>query len=94
MLDCGTDKNLKNYRFNTNIVCDRPRSGAPPVTGRNHNQYLRTYGSANAKQLQTLLPGVRGTRVSRQTIHNQHHHFGLNARQPLHYSRCVWLQKT
>uniref|UniRef100_A0A8C5HEH9 Transposase Tc1-like domain-containing protein n=1 Tax=Gouania willdenowi TaxID=441366 RepID=A0A8C5HEH9_GOUWI len=36
-----------------------------------------------ATQLQACLREVRGTRVSRQTIRNRLHRFGLNARQPL-----------
>uniref|UniRef100_A0A3B4Z9U4 Transposase Tc1-like domain-containing protein n=1 Tax=Stegastes partitus TaxID=144197 RepID=A0A3B4Z9U4_9TELE len=39
----------------TGTVHDRPRSGAPRVTERNDDQYLRTYAR---------LPDVRGTRVT------------------------------
>uniref|UniRef100_A0A3Q1C4Q4 Tc1-like transposase DDE domain-containing protein n=1 Tax=Amphiprion ocellaris TaxID=80972 RepID=A0A3Q1C4Q4_AMPOC len=71
----------------TGSVCDRPRSGAPRVMDRNDDQYLRTYALthcyATATQLQACLREVRGTRVSRQTIRNRLHCFGLNARQPL-----------
>uniref|UniRef100_A0A3B3I7U6 Transposase Tc1-like domain-containing protein n=1 Tax=Oryzias latipes TaxID=8090 RepID=A0A3B3I7U6_ORYLA len=56
------------------LICDRPRRGVPRVTDDHHDQYLRTsalrHGLANATQLQARLPDVRGTRVSRQTIHN------------------------
>uniref|UniRef100_A0A3B3I6T6 Transposase Tc1-like domain-containing protein n=1 Tax=Oryzias latipes TaxID=8090 RepID=A0A3B3I6T6_ORYLA len=52
-------------------VCDRPRSG--PCQ----------HGLANATQLQARLPGVRGTGVSRQTIHNRLHRFDLNDGRPL-----------
>uniref|UniRef100_A0A3P8RZ88 Tc1-like transposase DDE domain-containing protein n=1 Tax=Amphiprion percula TaxID=161767 RepID=A0A3P8RZ88_AMPPE len=71
----------------TGSVGDRPRSGAPLVMDRNDDQYLRTYALrhryATATQLQACLREVRGTRVSRQTIRNQLHRFGLNARRPL-----------
>uniref|UniRef100_A0A3P8TVV3 Transposase Tc1-like domain-containing protein n=1 Tax=Amphiprion percula TaxID=161767 RepID=A0A3P8TVV3_AMPPE len=71
----------------TGSVWDRPRSGAPRVMDRNDDQYLRTYALthryATATQLQACLREVRGTRVSRQTIRNRLHCFGLNARQPL-----------
>uniref|UniRef100_A0A3B3DL68 Uncharacterized protein n=1 Tax=Oryzias melastigma TaxID=30732 RepID=A0A3B3DL68_ORYME len=47
----------------TDRVCDRPRSGAPPVKDHNHDQYLRIYalkhGLAYTTQLQTHLPDVR-----------------------------------
>uniref|UniRef100_A0A3P9LTE3 Transposase Tc1-like domain-containing protein n=1 Tax=Oryzias latipes TaxID=8090 RepID=A0A3P9LTE3_ORYLA len=60
----------------TGSVCDRPRSGAPPETDHNHDQNLRTsdlrHGLANTTQLQTRLPDVKGTRVSRQTVNNRH----------------------
>uniref|UniRef100_A0A3P8RPU7 Transposase Tc1-like domain-containing protein n=1 Tax=Amphiprion percula TaxID=161767 RepID=A0A3P8RPU7_AMPPE len=71
----------------TGSVGDRPRSGAPRVMDRNDDQYLRTYALrhryATATQLQACLREVRGTRVSRQTIRNRLHRFGLNARRPL-----------
>uniref|UniRef100_A0A3P9IDQ3 Transposase Tc1-like domain-containing protein n=1 Tax=Oryzias latipes TaxID=8090 RepID=A0A3P9IDQ3_ORYLA len=71
----------------TGRVCDRPRSGAPPETDHNHDQNLRTsdlrHGLANTTQLQTRLPDVKGTRVSRQTVHNRLHHFNLNDRRLL-----------
>uniref|UniRef100_A0A3P8SRQ9 Transposase Tc1-like domain-containing protein n=1 Tax=Amphiprion percula TaxID=161767 RepID=A0A3P8SRQ9_AMPPE len=86
----------------TGSVGDRPRSGAPRVMDRNDDQYLRTYALrhryATATQLQACLPEVRGTRVSRQTIRNQLHRFGLNARRPLQVTpltprhRCDRLQ--
>uniref|UniRef100_A0A3P9I187 Tc1-like transposase DDE domain-containing protein n=1 Tax=Oryzias latipes TaxID=8090 RepID=A0A3P9I187_ORYLA len=67
-------------------VCDRPRSGALPVIDHNHDQNLKTSdlrdGLANATQLQARLPGVRGTGVSRQTIHNRLHRFDLNDGRP------------
>ncbi|KAI3376763.1 hypothetical protein L3Q82_000365 [Scortum barcoo] len=54
-------------------VRDRPRSGAPQVTDRSDDQYLRTYAlrhrNATATQLQARLRDVRGTRV--QTNHSQ-----------------------
>uniref|UniRef100_A0A3P9MR87 Transposase Tc1-like domain-containing protein n=1 Tax=Oryzias latipes TaxID=8090 RepID=A0A3P9MR87_ORYLA len=68
-------------------VCDRPRSGALPVIDHNHDQNLKTsdlrHGLANATQRQARLPGVRGTGVSRQTIHNRLHRFDLNDGRPL-----------
>uniref|UniRef100_A0A3Q1GV70 Transposase Tc1-like domain-containing protein n=1 Tax=Acanthochromis polyacanthus TaxID=80966 RepID=A0A3Q1GV70_9TELE len=71
----------------TGSVGDRPRSGAPQVMDHNDDQYLRTYALrhrySTAKQLQACLPEVRGARVSRQTIWNRLHRFGLNARRPL-----------
>uniref|UniRef100_A0A3P9IAU4 Transposase Tc1-like domain-containing protein n=1 Tax=Oryzias latipes TaxID=8090 RepID=A0A3P9IAU4_ORYLA len=77
---------LKSRHRTTARVCDR-RSGAPPVTDHNHDQYLRTsafrHGLSNATQLQAHLPNVRVIRVSRQTIHNRLHRFNLNARRPL-----------
>uniref|UniRef100_A0A3P8U4P3 Tc1-like transposase DDE domain-containing protein n=1 Tax=Amphiprion percula TaxID=161767 RepID=A0A3P8U4P3_AMPPE len=86
----------------TGSVGDRPRSGAPQVMDRNDDQYLRTYALrhryATATQLQACLPEVRGTRVSRQTIRNRLHRFGLNARRPLQVTpltprhRCDRLQ--
>uniref|UniRef100_A0A3P8TW82 Transposase Tc1-like domain-containing protein n=1 Tax=Amphiprion percula TaxID=161767 RepID=A0A3P8TW82_AMPPE len=86
----------------TGSVCDRPRSGAPEVMDRNDDRYLRTYALrhryATATQLQTCLREVRGTRVSRQTIRNRLHRFGLNARRPLQVTpltprhRCDRLQ--
>uniref|UniRef100_A0A671UB61 Transposase Tc1-like domain-containing protein n=1 Tax=Sparus aurata TaxID=8175 RepID=A0A671UB61_SPAAU len=67
---------LASRHRTTGRVHDRPRSG-----------YLRTYALrhryATATQLQTQLRDVRGTRVSRQTIRNRLHRFGLNARRPL-----------
>uniref|UniRef100_A0A3P9LK82 Transposase Tc1-like domain-containing protein n=1 Tax=Oryzias latipes TaxID=8090 RepID=A0A3P9LK82_ORYLA len=67
-------------------VCDIPRSGALPVIDHNHDQNLKTsdlrHGLANTTQLQTRLPGVRGTGVSRQTIHNRLHRFDLNDGRP------------
>uniref|UniRef100_A0A8C5GPD1 Transposase Tc1-like domain-containing protein n=1 Tax=Gouania willdenowi TaxID=441366 RepID=A0A8C5GPD1_GOUWI len=56
----------------TGSVRDRPRSGAPRVMDRNDDQYLETYALRH-----------RYATVSRQTICNQLHHFGLNARRPL-----------
>uniref|UniRef100_A0A3Q1D2I3 HTH cro/C1-type domain-containing protein n=1 Tax=Amphiprion ocellaris TaxID=80972 RepID=A0A3Q1D2I3_AMPOC len=86
----------------TGSVGDRPRSGAPQVMDRNDDQYLRTYALrhryATATQLQACLREVRGTRVSRQTIRNRLHRFGLNARRPLQVTpltprhRCDRLQ--
>ena len=72
------------HRFrDTGSVGERPRS-CPP---RNDDQYLRTYALRNrdltAPVLQSRLREVRGTRVSRQTIRNRLHHFGLRARRPL-----------
>lgn len=71
----------------TGSVRDRPRSGAPRVTDRNDDQYLRTHAlrhrDLTAPQLQSRLLETRGTRVSRQTIRNRLHRFGLNARRPL-----------
>ncbi|KAI3361517.1 hypothetical protein L3Q82_013667 [Scortum barcoo] len=82
---------LASRNRTTGRVRDRPRSGAPRVSPRmtdhNDDQYLRTYAlrhrNATATQLQFRLQDVRGTRVSRQTIHNRLHRFGLNARRPL-----------
>uniref|UniRef100_A0A3B5AE63 Transposase Tc1-like domain-containing protein n=1 Tax=Stegastes partitus TaxID=144197 RepID=A0A3B5AE63_9TELE len=78
---------LLSRRRTTGTVHDRPRSGAPRVTDRNDDQYLRTYALrhryASATELQARLRDVRGTRVSRQTIRNRLHRFGLNARRPL-----------
>uniref|UniRef100_A0A671Z4H8 Transposase Tc1-like domain-containing protein n=1 Tax=Sparus aurata TaxID=8175 RepID=A0A671Z4H8_SPAAU len=78
---------LASRHRTTGRVRDRPRSGAPRVTDRNDDQYLRTYALrhryATATQLQAQLRDVRGTRVSRQTIRNRLHRFGLNARRPL-----------
>ncbi|RXN29207.1 Transposable element Tcb1 [Labeo rohita] len=78
---------LASRHRTTGRVHDRPRSGAPRVTDRNDDQYLRTYALrhryATATQLQARLRDVRGTRVSRQTIRNRLHRFGLNARRPL-----------
>ena len=76
------------HRFrDTGSVGERPRSGAPRGTTRNDDQYLRTYALRNrdltAPVLQSRLREVRGTRVSRQTIRNRLHHFGLRARRPL-----------
>uniref|UniRef100_A0A3P8UA40 Transposase Tc1-like domain-containing protein n=1 Tax=Amphiprion percula TaxID=161767 RepID=A0A3P8UA40_AMPPE len=86
----------------TGSVCDRPRSGAPRVMDHNDDQYLGTYALrhcyATATQLQACLREVRGTRVSRQTICNGLHHFGLNARRLLQVTpltprhRCDRLQ--
>ena len=71
----------------TGSAGERPRSGAPRGTTRNVDQYLRTYALRNmdltAPVLQSRLREVRGTRVSRQTIRNRLHHFGLRARRPL-----------
>ena len=65
----------------TGSVGERPRSGAPRGTTRNDDQYLRAYALRNmdltAPVLQSRL------RVSRQTILNRVHHFGLRARRPL-----------
>uniref|UniRef100_A0AAY4BFH4 Transposase Tc1-like domain-containing protein n=1 Tax=Denticeps clupeoides TaxID=299321 RepID=A0AAY4BFH4_9TELE len=70
----------------TGGVHDRPRSGAPRLTGRNDDQHLSTYALrhhyATATQLQARLRDARVTRLSRQTIRNRLHHFGLNARLP------------
>ncbi|RXN05943.1 Transposable element Tcb1 [Labeo rohita] len=78
---------LASRHRTTGRVHDRPRSGAPRVTDRNDDQYLRTYALrhryATATELQARLRDVRGTRVSRQTIRNRLHRFGLNARRPL-----------
>ncbi|KAI3367222.1 hypothetical protein L3Q82_008273 [Scortum barcoo] len=78
---------LASRHRTTGRVRDRPRSGAPRLTDRNGDQYLRTYAlrhrNATATQLQARLRDVRGTRVSRQTIRNRLHRFGLNARRPL-----------
>uniref|UniRef100_A0A671VCX3 Transposase Tc1-like domain-containing protein n=1 Tax=Sparus aurata TaxID=8175 RepID=A0A671VCX3_SPAAU len=78
---------LASRHRTTGRLADRPRSGAPRVTDRNDDQYLRTYALrhryATATQLQAQLRDVRGTRVSRQTIRNRLHRFGLNARRPL-----------
>uniref|UniRef100_A0A671U5R4 Transposase Tc1-like domain-containing protein n=1 Tax=Sparus aurata TaxID=8175 RepID=A0A671U5R4_SPAAU len=67
---------LASRHRTTGRVRDRPRSG-----------YLRTYALrhryATATQLQAQLRDVRGTRVSRQTIRNRLHRFGLNARRPV-----------
>ena len=76
------------HRFiDTGSVGERPRSGAPRGTTRNDDQYLRTYALRNrdltALVLQSRLREVRGTRMSRQTIRNRLHHFGLRARRPL-----------
>uniref|UniRef100_A0A3B4A510 Transposase Tc1-like domain-containing protein n=1 Tax=Periophthalmus magnuspinnatus TaxID=409849 RepID=A0A3B4A510_9GOBI len=75
---------LASRHRTTGRVCERPRSGAPQVTDRNDDQYLRTYALrhryATATELQAHLRDVRGTRVSRQTIRNQLQCFGLNAR--------------
>uniref|UniRef100_A0A3Q1D008 Transposase Tc1-like domain-containing protein n=1 Tax=Amphiprion ocellaris TaxID=80972 RepID=A0A3Q1D008_AMPOC len=59
----------------TGSVCDRPRSGAPRVMDRNDDQYLRTYALRHRY--------ATATQVSRQTIRNRLHRFGLNARRPL-----------
>ena len=71
----------------TESVGERPISGAPRGTTRNDYQYLRTYALRNrdltAPVLQSRPREVRGTRVSRQTIRNRLHHFGLRARRPL-----------
>ncbi|KAL0202751.1 hypothetical protein M9458_000769 [Cirrhinus mrigala] len=78
---------LASRHRTTGRVHDRPRSGAPRVTDCNDDQYLRTYALRHryvtATQLQARLRDVRGTRVSRQTIRNRLHCFGLNARRPL-----------
>uniref|UniRef100_A0A3B3RHT8 Transposase Tc1-like domain-containing protein n=1 Tax=Paramormyrops kingsleyae TaxID=1676925 RepID=A0A3B3RHT8_9TELE len=78
---------LASRHRTTGRVHDRPRSGAPRVTDRNYDQYLRTYAlrhrHATATQLQACLRDARGTRVSRQIIRNRLHRFGLNARRPL-----------
>uniref|UniRef100_A0A3B5ALC3 Transposase Tc1-like domain-containing protein n=1 Tax=Stegastes partitus TaxID=144197 RepID=A0A3B5ALC3_9TELE len=80
---CVISRLLSRHRT-TGTVRDRPRSGAPRVTDRNDDQYLRTYALrhryASATELQARLLDVRGTRVSRQTIRNRLHRFGLNAR--------------
>ncbi|RXN28893.1 Transposable element Tcb1 [Labeo rohita] len=80
-------RRLASRHRTTGRVHDRPRSGAPRVADRNNDQYLRTYALrhryATATQLQARLRDVRGTRVSRQTIRNRLHRFGLNARRPL-----------
>uniref|UniRef100_A0A3B5A2U8 Tc1-like transposase DDE domain-containing protein n=1 Tax=Stegastes partitus TaxID=144197 RepID=A0A3B5A2U8_9TELE len=96
---------LASRHRTTGTVCDRPRSGAPRVTDRNDDQYLRTYALrhryASATELQAHLRDVSGTRVSRQTIRNPLHRFGLNARRPLqvtpltprhHRERLQWAQ--
>uniref|UniRef100_A0A3B5B5P7 Transposase Tc1-like domain-containing protein n=1 Tax=Stegastes partitus TaxID=144197 RepID=A0A3B5B5P7_9TELE len=78
---------LASRHRTTGTVRDRPRSVAPRVTDRNDDQYLRTYALrqcyASATELQARLRDVRGTRVSRQTIGNRLHRFGLNARRLL-----------
>ena len=76
------------HRFrDTGSVGERPRSGAPRGNKRNDDQYLRTYALRNrdltAPVLQSRLREVRATRVSRQTIRNRLHHFGIRARRPL-----------
>uniref|UniRef100_A0A3B5ARU7 Transposase Tc1-like domain-containing protein n=1 Tax=Stegastes partitus TaxID=144197 RepID=A0A3B5ARU7_9TELE len=96
---------LASRHRTTGAVRDRPRRGAPRVTDRNDDQYLRTYAlrhrNASATELQAHLRDVRGTRVSRQTICNRLHRFGLNARRPLqvtpltprhHRERLQWAQ--
>uniref|UniRef100_A0A3B5AWL8 Transposase Tc1-like domain-containing protein n=1 Tax=Stegastes partitus TaxID=144197 RepID=A0A3B5AWL8_9TELE len=78
---------LASRHRTTGSVRDRPRSVAPRVTDYNGDQYLRTdelrHRYASATELQACLRDVRGTRVSRQTIRNRLHCFGLNARRPL-----------
>uniref|UniRef100_A0A3B3SK33 Transposase Tc1-like domain-containing protein n=1 Tax=Paramormyrops kingsleyae TaxID=1676925 RepID=A0A3B3SK33_9TELE len=73
---------LASRHRTTDRVQDRPRSG-----------YLRTYAlrhrHATATQLQACLRDARGTRVSRQTIRNRLHRFGLNARRPLQVTRLT-----
>uniref|UniRef100_A0A3B3QA75 Tc1-like transposase DDE domain-containing protein n=1 Tax=Paramormyrops kingsleyae TaxID=1676925 RepID=A0A3B3QA75_9TELE len=76
---------LASRHRTTGRVHDRPRSGAQRVTDRNYDQYLRTYAlrhrHATATQLQAHLRDARSTRVSRQTIRNRLHRFGLNDRR-------------
>uniref|UniRef100_A0A3Q1CLE5 Transposase Tc1-like domain-containing protein n=1 Tax=Amphiprion ocellaris TaxID=80972 RepID=A0A3Q1CLE5_AMPOC len=94
--------NTRPRHRTTGSVCDRPRSGAPRVMECNDDRYLRTYALrhryATATQLQACLREVRGTRVSRQTIRNRLHRFGLNSRRPLQVTpltprhRCDLLQ--
>uniref|UniRef100_A0A671YEE8 Transposase Tc1-like domain-containing protein n=1 Tax=Sparus aurata TaxID=8175 RepID=A0A671YEE8_SPAAU len=59
---------LASRHRTTGRVRDRPRSGAPRVTDRNVDQYLRTYALrhryATATHLQAQLRDVRGTRVT------------------------------
>uniref|UniRef100_A0A3B3QX33 Tc1-like transposase DDE domain-containing protein n=1 Tax=Paramormyrops kingsleyae TaxID=1676925 RepID=A0A3B3QX33_9TELE len=74
---------LASRHRTTGRVQDRPRSGAPRVTDRNDDQYLRTYA---------LRHHARGTRVSKQTIRNRLHHFGLNARRPLQVTPLILLR--
>ena len=85
---------LASRQRTTGRVRDRPRSGAPWVTDHNGDQYLRTYALRHcyvtATQLQAQLRDVRGTRVSRQTIRNRFHSFGLNARWPLQVTPLPW----
>uniref|UniRef100_A0A3B3QRF8 Transposase Tc1-like domain-containing protein n=1 Tax=Paramormyrops kingsleyae TaxID=1676925 RepID=A0A3B3QRF8_9TELE len=71
---------LASRHRTTGRVHDRPRIG-----------YLRTYAlrhrHATSTQLQSRLRDMRGTRVSRQTIRNRLHRFGLNARRPLQWAQ-------
>uniref|UniRef100_A0A3B3QR86 Transposase Tc1-like domain-containing protein n=1 Tax=Paramormyrops kingsleyae TaxID=1676925 RepID=A0A3B3QR86_9TELE len=59
---------LASRHRTTGRVHDRPRSGAPRVTDRDYDQYLRTYAlrhrNATATQLQARLRDARGTRVT------------------------------
>lgn len=71
----------------TGSVQERPRCGAPRATDRNDDQYIRTYAlrhrTVTSSTLQMHLRQVRGTTVSRQTIRNRLHRFGLIGRRPL-----------
>ncbi|KAM9436105.1 very long chain fatty acid elongase 2 isoform 2-T2 [Clarias gariepinus] len=93
---------LASRHRTTGRVHDRPKSEAPRVTDSNDDQYLKTYALrdryATATQLQARLQDAKGTRVSRQNIHNRLHRFGLNARRLLQVTplsprhRCERLQ--
>uniref|UniRef100_A0A8C7YM66 Uncharacterized protein n=1 Tax=Oryzias sinensis TaxID=183150 RepID=A0A8C7YM66_9TELE len=72
-------------RLRTSVrLCDRPRSGGPPVTDLNHDQNRRTpdfsHGLANTTQLQARLPDVRATRVTPLTPKHcgEHSRWGQN----------------
>ena len=71
----------------TGSLQERPRAGAPRATDRNDDQYIRSYAlphrAVTSSTLQGSLRQVRGTRVSRQTIRNHLHRFGLVGRRPL-----------
>ena len=72
------------HRFrDTGSVGERPRSGASRGTTCNDDQYLRTNALRNCSRAAITIERGQGTRVSRQTIRNRLHHFGLRARRPL-----------